>query len=392
MKALVTKFVSIVDGMSSQTLARSAAAILISYLFCLYPAHQSSAENRDTSGTTKVKLGVIVPLTGPLGFFGSDFVKTFDLVKESHPAIDELLDITWEDSAYDSKQAISAFNKLVATRRADIVLTFGGPMLQALAPLAEQRKIPFFATESETRDCEGRTFCSLFRNEADEWGHATWHVLRERGSRRIGIVKNQNQFMDTFVNAIMRTKRAEEDVQVLLDIPPETVDLRTHVLTMRSNNIDALGIYLLPDSHNGFLSAVKGLNKKFPMIFGVEQLLHTEINKGFGNIISNALVVAPASTDQYRQTFHGQHGHSAGFMYTPAFYDFLVLLKDVVSSNPTARGEALVSLMRFSGKRTGVSGSYSVKVAANGVHTYSFPISVYQVGDNAVTAVETINF
>jgi ABC-type branched-subunit amino acid transport system substrate-binding protein len=365
---------------------------LLAFSLLLHPAQHGLAVDRESSGPTKVKLGVIVPLTGPLGFLGKDFVRAYGLVKEAHPAIDELIDITWEDSAYDSKQAISAFNNLVATKRADIILSFGGPMLQVLAPLAEQRKIPFFATESETGDCVGREFCSLFRNNADEWGHATWRVLRGKGSRRIGIVKNQNQFMNTFVDAIVRTKKEDEYVEVLLDIPPETIDLRTHVLTMRSNNIDALGLYLLPGSHNGFLAAAKGLNKQFPLIFGVEALLQIDNNKGFAKLIQNALVVAPAATDQYRHTFHQRYGHSAGFMYTPAFYDFLVLLKDIVNSNPAARGKELVHLMHFSGNRAGVSGTYSVKVAANGVYTYSFPISVYQVGENAVTVAETIHF
>ena len=68
-------------------------------------------------------------------------------------------------------------------------------MLSALAPIAQSKKVPFFATESEKSDCEGRTYCSLFRNEEDEWGKATWKVLRKYKKKNIGIVKNQNQFM-----------------------------------------------------------------------------------------------------------------------------------------------------------------------------------------------------
>ena len=350
------------------------------------------AEENNIQAQKKLHLGAIVPLTGPLAFFGNDFIKAFELAKEDYPEINQLIEIEWEDSAYDTKQAVSAFNKLVSVKQTDVVLSFGGPMLHALAPLAEQRKIPFFATESEKSDCQGRPFCSLFRNEEDEWGQATWQILRKSGKKKIGIVKNQNQFMNTFVNAIVNNKKEDETVNILLDVPPEIVDLRTDVLSLRSKEVDALGVYLLPGSHHGLLSALRNNNQTFPMIFGVEEFLVKENNKGFESIVNNALVIAPSSTEEYREKFQSRFGYSAGFYYTPAFYDFLVLLKDVIRSNKNLRGSDLVKAMRFDGKRTGVSGSYSVKVSKDGVYSYSFPIAVYRVNDNNVSVDEIINF
>lgn len=365
-------------------------ALFLVWLFQLNPIVVAQEGTSHTS--RKTHLGVIVPLTGPIGFFGQEFVKAFELAKQDHPEIAELLDIEWEDSAYDTKLAVAAFNKLVSVRRTDVVLAFGGPMLNALAPIAEERRVPFFATESEKSDCQGRVYCSLFRNEEDEWGHAFWHVLRKNNKKNVGIVKNENQFINTFVNAIVRTKRDDETVDIMIDVPPETTDLRTNVLAMRSKEVDALGIYLLPGSHYGFLSALRSINKTYPMIIGVEQLLFKEATRGFERIVNNALVIAPASTEEYREKFFKRFGHSAGFYYTPAFYDFLVLLKDVLRNNKTLRGADLVKAMRFEGTRTGASGSYSVKVSKEGVYSYSFPIGVYRVGEAHVAVDEVINF
>ncbi len=369
---------------------RRIVALLLA--LCSLISERVVAQEAHTHTTRKAHLGVIVPLTGPLGFFGQEYVKAFELAKQDHPEIDQLLEIEWEDSAYDTKLAVAAFNKLVSVRRTDVVLAFGGPMLNALAPIAEDRKVPFFATESEKSDCQGRVYCSLFRNEEDEWGQAFWHVLRKNNKKNLGIVKNENQFMNTFVNAIVRTKRDDESVNILINVPPETTDLRTNVLAMRSKQVDALGIYMLPGSHHGFLSALRSINKTYPMILGVEQLLFKEMNKGFERIVNNALVVAPASTEEYREKFFSRYGHSAGFYYTPAFYDFVVLLKDVMRSNKTLRGADLVKAMHFDGRRAGASGSYSVKVSKDGVYSYSFPIGVYRVLDTGVAVDEVINF
>lgn len=363
------------------------------FIVCFCIANFALAEDAhvDESKSKKIKLGAIVPLSGPLAFFGNDYVRAYDLLKSDFPEIEKIIDIHWEDSAYDGKLALSAFNKLVAVNQVDIVFSFGGPMLNVLAPIAELKRVPFFATESEKRDCEGRDYCSLFRNEEDEWGQATWRMLRKQGKKNIGIVKNQNQFMNTFVNAIVRNKNDDESVELFLDIPPEMVDLRTSVLPLKSKNFDAVGVYLLPTSHHGFLEALRSLNKQFTL-FGVEEFLVEENNKGFENLIEGTLVIAPHATKHYRAKFESNYGHSAGFYYTPAFYDFMVLLKDTIAKDGGLRGLDLVNEMHFKGEREGVSGKFSVKISGEGVYSYSFPISVYKVSRPRVVIQDVITF
>ncbi len=362
--------------------------VVIFFVGNLASAAESKPNEADDS---RLRLGAIVPLSGPLAFFGNDFIRAFDLVKAEHPEIEKAVKVYWEDSAYDSKQALQAFNKLVTVDKVDIVLSFGGPMLSVLAPVAERKKIPFFATESERRDCEGRAYCSLFRNEEDEWGQATWSMLRKHGKRNIGIVKNQNQFMNTFVNAIVRNKNDSESAEILLDIPPEMADLRSSILSLKSKNIDALGVYLLPTSHHGFLDAARNLTKTF-LLFGVEEFLVKDNNKGFEELIEGALVIAPYATQSYRDRFESKYGHSAGLFYTPAFYDFMVLLEDTITANKNLRGLDLVNALHFKGERVGVSGKYSVKTSKDGVHSYSFPIAVYKASKTGISVDDVIQF
>jgi len=367
--------------------------VFLAYLVvCVALSNYALAEKswRGEYSERRVRLGVIVPLSGPLAFFGNDYVRAYELIKADHPEVEKSIDLFWEDSAYDNKQALLAFNKLVAINKVDLVFSFGGPMLNALAPVAEARKIPFFATESERRDCEGKAYCTLVRNEEDEWGKATWHMLRKQGKRNIGIIKNQTQFMNTFVNAIVRNKSDDENAEVLLDIPPHISELRSNVLSLRAKNIDALGLYLLPTSHHGFLEASRNVPKTFSL-FGVEELLSKENNKGFEDFIEGAFVIAPYATQTYRKQFEQAYGPSAGFYYTPAFRDFISLLEDTVSSQGALRGLQLVDALRFKGEREGVSGRYSVKRSKDGVYSYSFPIAVYKVSKNGVTVEDVFS-
>ena len=150
-------------------------------------------------------------------------------------------------------------------------------------------------------------------------------------------------------------------------------------------------IYLLPGSHHGFLKAMQLLNKKFTL-FGAEEFLVKDNNKGFEEFIEGARVLAPWATDEYRKRFEDRFGYSGGFFYTPAFYDFLNLLTDITADQQNLKGESLVNAMRFSGTRVGVSGKYSLKISKKGVHSYSFPIAVYQVKEGKTLVEQVIEF
>lgn len=367
--------------------------ILLSLIFVIILGANSYAQKSFPNIKNKrITLGVIVPLTGTLAFFGNDFVRAYELAIKDNPIIENNINVLWEDSAYDSKQSISAFNKLVSIKKSDIILSFGGPMLSVLAPLAEAKKIPFFATESAKMDCEGKKFCSLFRNEEDEWGRATWKLLRKFSKKNIGIIKNQNQFMNTFVDAISRTKNSSENVEILLNLSPGTTDLRSNILRLHKEKVDALGVYLLPGSYQGFFQALKTSPKRNYFFFGVEQFLVKENNLGFKDMLNGSYAIAPAYINSYREKFEKAYGFSAGFFYTPAFYDFINLVNDIIKSNPNLRGLDLVNAMHFKGKRSGVSGEYSVKTSSKGVFSYSFPIAIYKTNQQSVNVEEIINF
>lgn len=135
--------------------------------------------------------------------------------------------------------------------------------------------------------------------------------------------------------------RTDESVSILIDAPPGTADLRTEVLKLRDAKFDALGVYLLPDSHHGFINALRSIPKK-PFLFGVEELIHPENNRGNEDLVEGALVIAPWVSPQYQDLFESKHGSSAGFFDTAAFYDFFNLVADTVKANSAARGLNLI--------------------------------------------------
>ncbi len=99
----------------------------------------------DKKGTKVYKIGAILPLTGPAAQIGEWQKKSIDL------AIDEInikggikgkkLQLIYEDSKSDSKEGISAFNKLISVEKIPFSFTCLSSVSNALIPIADKNRV-----------------------------------------------------------------------------------------------------------------------------------------------------------------------------------------------------------------------------------------------------------
>lgn len=317
-------------------------------LFTLLSYHALSQEPRP------LKLGVILPLSGNLAFFGNAHLNSEKLFKEdrTQPKVNRRFTIIYEDSAYDAKQAISAYRKLVSIDKVDAIYSFGGPMLSALAPLAEADKIPFFAPESEDNDAKDKQYVTLYRNVTGEFGKVIWDELRERDVKNLGVVRNNNQFMDTFMRGVIDNTKSGETVSKEIDAIPGTVDFRTQILKLKKKKLDYLLVLLLPGSHRAFLKQSMELGYKVPMI-GVEEFAVPEEDTGLEKHIEDTLVVAPYVTNEFRARYKTNFGTDLGIEYGVEYYDFLSLFYTTILRQYTIPSkEKLIKQMRLTSGKT----------------------------------------
>jgi branched-chain amino acid transport system substrate-binding protein len=89
-----------------------------------------------------IKIGAILPLTGPGAIFAQYIKEGADLAAEQlnkTPSVP--INIFYEDSKNQPKEGISAYNKLIASEKPAVVIVALSSVAKALAPLAEQKKI-----------------------------------------------------------------------------------------------------------------------------------------------------------------------------------------------------------------------------------------------------------
>lgn len=116
------------------------------------------APAQEAQDLKKIKVGIILPLTGGQSYTGQGSQKGYDLAKAELSN----LDVIFEDEQSDAKAAVTAFTKLTEVDGVKIII---GPVLSgsvlAVAPLAEQKQVIIIsptATAAKISDAGDYTF------------------------------------------------------------------------------------------------------------------------------------------------------------------------------------------------------------------------------------------
>jgi branched-chain amino acid transport system substrate-binding protein len=92
----------------------------------------------------EIKIGALLALTGPAAEWGQNEYQGLQIAVEEHNSQlkegEPRFRIVLEDSKSDPKEAVTAFNKMMATDNPSVVLTIQSGVSMAVAPIANQRK------------------------------------------------------------------------------------------------------------------------------------------------------------------------------------------------------------------------------------------------------------
>ena len=118
-----------------------------------------AAQAQTVNAPPVLKVGVILPLTGE-GAGSGTAVRNGMLmaIDQLSPGEKEKLVFLFEDSELQSKSAVAAYLRLASMQGIQALVSFSSGPCNALAPLAEERKMPFIAIASDPHISGGRSF------------------------------------------------------------------------------------------------------------------------------------------------------------------------------------------------------------------------------------------
>jgi branched-chain amino acid transport system substrate-binding protein len=325
------------------------------------------------------KIGVSIPLSGAFADFGMAVQNGIEIAKSDKPELFSHISFVFEDSAYDQKQAITNFHKLVDIDKVDVTYMWGVEPSRVTAPIAENLKAAMVAPTQFQEVSAGRNYVIRFINTGQEYSETLLEYLRTQNIKNIAVFQAQFSFFDMLVDGLKRSAK-KENIEVLDNIPPAELDFKTKISLFKNKHFDILGVYLSPPQVQQFFKQAHDLDFH-PKVFGATTFESRSIMGDSWPLMEGAVFTNNAATESFRSAYTLKFGNDVQLAYAANAYDFAALSAQLFGKFDTSSLSSEEIIKRYSQvpPMQGVSGPYYFKDnKAEGKH-FEFDIVVRQI-------------
>ena len=280
----------------------------------------------ESNEKTPIKLGAIVPLSGPYANFGEGARVGIQLALEEAAGAPNQIEVIYEDSQYEAAKSITAFNKLVDADHVQALIVLGTPPCVSVLPLAEKRGLPVFAWTPSTRLTAGKP--GVLRLLAT--GRAVGQVMAAEAQRQnisqTAYFISQNEYSQ-IVRDGFAERIGKDNIVYSEEIAPAETDFRTALTKARAAKAKALGICLNTGQIPAFVSQAQQLGLKLPL-FGCHAMSSPEVLKTLDALNAKAWFVEGAVKKEFQERFAKRSPDSSGIWIAAAFHDSILLLAE----------------------------------------------------------------
>jgi len=323
------------------------------------------------SENNPLRVGVILPLSGEHASIGDGFQRAIkmaqdDLEEEARRSIR----FYFEDDGMVARNAVGAFHKLVNQDQIEVLINLSSGTGNALAPLAEQRGIPFLAVATDPKVVEGRKNVFNFWVTPTEQANLAVPEALRRGYRRIARVTTIHD--GTYAVNKEFDPINDNQIKIVIDeeYPIDVTDFRTVIARIRQTpDLDAIFLLLFKGQLSSFALQARQSGIDLPF-FGYEFMEDiNEIRAAQGTLEGAWYVNAADASDDFISRF--QQLNPDASLYTAANgYDAVLLLAEAIK---TAKSRAeIVEFLAGLKDFTGALGTYS----STGDQRFSLPAAL----------------
>ena len=134
---------------------------------------------------TKVKIGVNLPLTGKLSYYGNEVKDALTIVKEQHKQSNIIF--IFEDNQSQTNNSVTVFNKLSLDKLTPLIISCNSPLSIPLRPLAKIKEKVLLALVTGARDFGvANEWCFRDAINQDQEGTALAKYLVSKTTKRKG--------------------------------------------------------------------------------------------------------------------------------------------------------------------------------------------------------------
>lgn len=227
-------------------------------------------EGSGSADSGPVKVGSALDLTGYLASFDRGVRSGVELAAKKVGEVDgRKLDVVFEDMKGDPQTGVRAVQKLAdRDRAAAFVNGFSSGATSAVAPVAEQRKLPMIVA-SVIPDGAKWQYSTLPAPKFETGVRLEW--LERQGAKRIAVLKDPTPY-NAAQNTALREQAGEMGMTVVgtAQHEPDAVDLRPQLTSLLRKRPDAVVKLSAGPTHIVAAKAMASAGADIPLLLGIE--------------------------------------------------------------------------------------------------------------------------
>ena len=275
---------------------------LVFFATLIFPTTAFSKDNQKS-----YKIGFILSLTGAWGHFGEAQRHALEMAREDRSELFKNVSFIYEDCQYISKNAVTAFNKLVNINKVDAIFVWGVEPSLVLAPLAESLKVPLFVSALDPSAAIKRKYVIRTINYAAQHSTKLIDYLASKNFNDIAIVKSEISFFDILVNGLSNNLSEDQKLTIVDNYLPGQLDFRSTITKLKKENFDALGVYLGPDQVSQFFKQASEQDLKL-QFFGATPFQSNKVIRDAKGAMQGAYFAHNYVSEDFREKYRQRVG------------------------------------------------------------------------------------
>jgi len=281
-----------------------------------------------------VKIGVMLPLTGPVAMLGEPSKKAAELALKDAGDTKYNYELVFEDSQFDPKLAVTSASKLINIDKVLAIVNFGSGTGNAINAVAESGKTAQFSLASDPTIAKG-TYNYIHWTPPFTEGKLLASEIIKKGYKKVSIVDANHPgafAVTTAVKEALKDSGVEVSSYDVINIG--TRDFKTIISKIKQINPDIVVLEMFSPEIEIIAEQMKtlGLNKPMTSVEAFEWSSNPSLFEGQWFV---ADAVVPTFSDKFFKAYGTQA--LAGSSYTYDLVSFLIKLqeKEKAPINPT---------------------------------------------------------
>jgi branched-chain amino acid transport system substrate-binding protein len=302
--------------------------IILPLILCFFAYGQIAS----AQSPTPFKVGVILPLTGPVAEYGVATKNGFELARKEHPDLFSHVQFVYDDSQYDGKKALLSYQKLRNVDGISLLYLWGYGPSQAVTPVTERDRFPLIALSGDASISLGKKFTIRYAYQIATIAENLLTYMRAHNLKRIGILKVEIAYMDGLIEAMQSHLNAGEQIEVVDTFQAGDSDFKTAIAKLKLKKFDAVGVFLMSGQISQFYRQSAQLEFK-PRTIGTDFFdSQKEVRDAEGHM-EGAVFAAPFADAAFVARYVQQFGNDLQAAWAANGYDFALFIARVFGSS-----------------------------------------------------------